>query len=135
MVQILRPIAALTAALIFAVPVSALSVGQIDTFQDGTTQGWHVGGGPNLPEAFPPVIPDGGPNGSGDQFLQVESTGGAGPGSRLSVLNTSQWAGNYVAASITAIAMDVRNFGPEDLSLRLLFVGFDGGMFAEVRAA
>lgn len=37
----------------------------------------------------------------------------------MTVINVSQWAGDYTAVGITAIAMDLRNFGPTDLSLRL----------------
>jgi hypothetical protein len=92
-----------------------------DTFQDGTTMGWFVPGIPGVP---PGNQPDGGPAGAGDAYLQLVSTGVPGPGSRLSVLNGAQWMGDYLAAGITAIAMDVNNFGPDDLVLRLLFETF-----------
>ena len=48
--------------------------------------------------------------------------GGSGPGSRLSVLNLSQWTDDFT--SVAAIGMDVNNFGPNELVLRLLFVNF-----------
>ena len=50
--------------------------------------------------------------------------GGQAPGSRLSVFNASQWAGDYAAGGIGAISMDVRNLGNTELDLRLaLFSG------------
>lgn len=104
-------------ALIISTSVLAITPGQVDTFGDGTTQGWFV---PGL-SATPPVnILTGGPAGAGDPYLQLTATGGTGPGSRLSVLNDEQWTGNYPAAGITLIRMDVSNFGPDDLHLRLL---------------
>ena len=104
-------------ALVISTSALAITPGQIDTFGDGTTLGWFVPG----PSAIPPVnILTGGPAGAGDPYLQLTATGGAGPGSRLSVLNDEQWTGNYPAAGIALIRMDVNNFGPADLHLRLL---------------
>jgi hypothetical protein len=102
-------------------PVLATPVA-IDDFQDGSTMGWVVGD-PSHPS--PPLnVSTGGPGGVGDAFLQLTANGGDGPGSRLSALNSSQWTGDFIGAGITSIAMDVNNFGPEDLVLRLLFVNF-----------
>ena len=83
--------------------------------------GWFVpGASPNPPTNES----DGGPTGAGDAFLMVVATGISGPGGRLSVLNDSQWAGNYLG--VTSIRMDVNNFGPSDLYLRLLFEDLEG---------
>ena len=99
-------------------------VGQIDTFEDGTTMGWFV---PEPTNPNPPVnIATGGPGGVADAFLQLTANGTDGSGGRLSVLNESQWTGDYLAAGIGAIQMDVNNFGPDDLYLRLLFEDFEG---------
>ncbi len=120
--------AAATAAASLAVaPACAVSLGQSDSFQDGSTQGWRVGPAHPLP---PVVITTGGPGGAGDAFLQVQATGGAGPASRLAVENTLQWTGDYTAAGVTALTLDAFNFGPSDLALRLLFDGSDGSAFA-----
>jgi hypothetical protein len=101
---------------------SAVTVGQVDTFEDGTTQNWVIGlRGGIFVAPFPPVIVTGGPAGAGDHFLRITATGsGIDPGSRLAVINLTQWAGNYSAAGITAITMNVNNLGPTDLYLRLL---------------
>jgi hypothetical protein len=101
-------------------PLLADPVG-IDTFENGTTQGWFVPG----PHPFPPMnIMTGGPGGSGDNFLLAVALGGNTAGSRLSVQNTTQWTGNFT--TLSAIRMDVYNFGPSQLSLRFLFVNFAG---------
>lgn len=100
----------------------AVSIGQTDTFEDGTTQNW-VTSLLGVPNPTPPVnVPSGGPEGIDDNFLQVTSLGGGGAGSRLSVISfLNQWAGNYIDAGVAAISMDVRNLGATDLSLRLAF--------------
>ena len=103
--------------------VSAVTFGQIDNFQDGTFQNWGVGnifGNPFPPE----IVLNGGPAGAGDHYLLLTADGGAGgpipdPASKLAVINQTQWAGNYLAAGVNAITMQVRNFGATDLSLRL----------------
>ena len=101
---------------------NAATFGQTDTFEDGTTQGWIVGL-LGAPHPAPPVnVPDGGPDGAGDNYLLLTAVGGGGPGNRLSAINPSaQWAGDYTSGGITTIAMDVNNFGNSDLALRLLF--------------
>ena len=106
-----------------------VTLGQIDTFEDGTTQGWTVGAG----GAPGPVnIATGGPAGAGDNFLEVSSTGRPGPGGRLVTINSSQWAGNYLAAGVNEITLDANNLGATDLSIRLLFADPMGGPPADV---
>jgi hypothetical protein len=96
-----------------------VQVGQRDDFQNGTTQGWIAGPGGGSP--VPPVnVPTGGPGGLNDAYLLIRALGGAGPGSRLSAINFAQWTGNYLAAGVAAITMDVNNLGTTDLFLRLL---------------
>ena len=101
--------------------LQAATIGQIDNFENGTTQGWTVSllGSPH---PAPPVnIATGGPLGAGDNYLQLTSVGGSGAGNRMLVINPAQWTGNYIAAGITSISMDVNNNGGSDLFLRLLF--------------
>ena len=113
----------LTACLLQPALSLAVTLGQIDDFQDGTTQNWGVGNIFDNP--FPPVIvPNGGPAGAGDHYLLLTADGGAGvpgpdPASRLTVINQTQWAGNYLAAGVNVISMQVRNLGATTLSLRL----------------
>jgi hypothetical protein len=106
----------------------AVTVGQIDTFEDGTTQNWIInllgmGGG-----AAPPVnVTTGGPAGADDNYLLLTSSGSTAAGGRLVALNPAQWAGDYLASGVGAIRMDVKNFGTTDLHLRLLFELSTGG--------
>ena len=113
-------IAAAAMVMALAVPrsASAVTIDQVDTFEDGTTQDWVVGG----PHPAPPInVPTGGPTGAGDRFLQLTAVGGSGAGSRLAVINDTQWAGDYLAAGVTGIEMDVKNLGDSTLALRVLF--------------
>jgi hypothetical protein len=102
----------------FAFPVT---VGQIDTFEDGTTQNWLVGLLGNPHPAPPANVPTGGPTGLDDNYMLLTALGGQGAGSRLTVINLTQWTGDFVSAGINAIQMDLNNFGSTDFSLRLLF--------------
>jgi len=111
----------IASALLLAAPAGAITFGQIDDFQDGTTQSWASGG----PNPTPPTnVSDVGPAGIGDDALQITSGGGGGPGSRLIAYNFDQWTGDYTAAGVTAISADVFNAGSTDLTLRL---AMDGG--------
>ena len=119
--------------------VRAITVGQIDNFEDGTLQGWQMGSA-NVTSSHMTNFTDGGPGGPGDNFLQVvshevEEFGG----NRLTFFNKVQWTGDYLSAGITAIAFDVNNFSSsEALNLRLAINGgfldssFNviGGLFA-----
>lgn len=94
----------------------AVSPGQIDDFQDGTTQSWTSGGiNPNPPTN----IPDAGPKGLGDRALRIVATGGFGAGARLTAFNRSQWTGDYLANGIDRIEIQVNNTGTTLLQLRL----------------
>lgn len=108
-----------------AVPaLDAIGVGQKDTFESGTTEGWAinlVGIGTPPAGSFPQNVSSGGPSGTGDGYLLLNSTGMNAAGGRLTVGNTAQWVGDYSAAGVNSIAMDVRNFGLTDLYLRLMF--------------
>jgi hypothetical protein len=105
-------------------PARAVTLGQIDDFEDGTTQNWSVG----FPHPAPPQnIPGGGPGGADDSWMLLTSTGGDGPGSRLAVMNDAQWAGDYPSAGIGAIGMHLHNLSMSDLHIRLLFEDAGGG--------
>lgn len=116
---------ALGCGLMLTSTTFAVSPGQVDDFQDGTTMQWTVGGGPGggVPP-FPPTNADGGPAGGGDLFLSLLSTGSQGAGGKMVVLNGDQWAGDYVGSGISGIAMDVNNQSGLPLDLRLRFEHF-----------
>jgi hypothetical protein len=119
-------VAALSLALagLTALPAAAVTVGTQDTFEDGTTSGWRIGPASALLQ--PVNVPDGGPAGAGDAYLTFTSTGVDGPGGRLVGIAGDQWFGDYIAAGVTAIAMDVINLGSTDVDLRLYFAGSSG---------
>jgi len=123
------------ALIVAAIPTvaSAVVIGQIDTFQDGTTDGWTAGGvGGKFPPTPPFVMPTGGPAGAGDQFLVITSVGcppsgcgnptfppgGGTPGANLTAFNAfGQWAGNYLG--IAGVSMELENLGSTTLNIRL----------------
>jgi len=95
----------------------AVTVGQIDNFQDGTLENWSNGY-----NGTPPLnIPNGGPGGAGDRYMQLTAVGGSGPDSRLTVFNRMQWLGNYITAGVNGIDMDLLNPSSVTLSIRIAF--------------
>lgn len=104
---------------VVAVGGHAITLGQVDDFQDGTLQGWS--GGTSLTNR-----PNGGPNGAGDRYLEVESFGGSGPGSNMATFNTNQWSGNYIAANVKAVQVHMKNFSNTPLHMRVVVFGQGG---------
>jgi hypothetical protein len=111
-------------ALLFAGSASAIDLGQIDNFEDGTTQGWGNGGAGGAPPVI--NVDTGGPGGVNDNFMQIESIGGGGPGRFLVAFNQTQWIGNYIATGVASIEVDLQNLGSTELSIRLAFKEFAG---------
>ena len=110
-----RALAALLVAMLLpSAGRASIMLGQVDTFQDGTTQNWGNGS-----PIRPTNVPNGGPGGAGDAFMDVMSTGNDGPGGRLTVQNHDQWSGNYLAAGVSVIEMDLKNFGTDPLLMRV----------------
>ncbi|MCH8839560.1 MAG: hypothetical protein IH831_02565 [Planctomycetes bacterium] len=103
----------------------AITAGQIDDFQDGTTQSWT--GSPTTNAS------DSGPNGMGDHALSVPSSGGGGPGSRLVTFNNSSaWTGDWTANGVTQIQLDVFNPNAFEFTMRLGIAGpGDFGSFGQ----
>jgi hypothetical protein len=121
---------AASALICLGIPATAgaVVVGQIDTFQDGIDN-WFAGGlgSGQVPLIPPEVAPTGGPGGAGDAFLQITGLGVNGPGSKITAINGTQWAGNYLAAGVTSIAVDLLNLGATDLTVRLQLEDAMGG--------
>lgn len=99
---------------------AAVSLGSMDTFDDGILEGWFTG--PSSPNPVVGVA-DGGPAGSGDGYLLITSNGGAGAGGRLVAMAGPQWLGDFASAGVTTIKLQANNLGASDLALRLAFVG------------
>lgn len=101
----------------------AIDLNTFNDFEDGTTQGWQIGGAGGA--SGPTNIPHGGPTGANDNYLQNQSTGMGGVDGRFVFFNTTTaWTGNWTAAGITYITFMVNNTGATNLSLR---IALDGG--------
>ena len=107
-------------AVAFVLPTSADLLSQTDTFDAGILN-WSSG-------ANPMHVATGGSLGSGDGFLQVSR-----PDSspfHIAAFNKTQWTGNYLAAGITAIEVDLNAItGSDALKVRLVLWG-NGGVWA-----
>jgi hypothetical protein len=93
----------------------AIAVGQIDTFEDGTTDSWANGGPPG---EQPLNIASGGPGGAGDRFLEIQS-GIFGGAERLIAFNRDQWIGDFLHAGVNEIDADLLNLCDQTLSIRI----------------
>jgi hypothetical protein len=116
-------VSVLIAAAMLALPLpcrAQITVGHVNNFQDGTTQSWL---GANVE-----AVANAGPNGAGDTALRASATGAPlGPNSKLIVFNnTDSWTGNWTAAGVVQISLDVRNPNAFPLTLRLGIAGPDG---------
>jgi hypothetical protein len=96
-------------ALVAADHAAAIAIDQFDTFEDGTTQGWEARNFFLEPSDLPAINNLGGPAGGDDRYMLLSSTALTGS-AVLSASNSTQWTGDFIAAGITAISMDVNNF-------------------------
>lgn len=100
----------------------AATLHQIDDFQaDATTLGWS-----GLSEfSGPPERVEGGPAGAGDYYLEQHTIG-----FHLATYNATQWSGDYLAAGIGAVELDVNHLaGSDPVALRVAVTG-PGGFFS-----
>lgn len=101
----------LLAGLLAGQSAFAVSVNQLDNFEDNSTMGWQKG--PVINNFFIPTNQTtGGPNGLNDNYLNSIShgIGGTHAGDRQIIYNQSQWAGDYLTAGINSIKMDLQAF-------------------------
>jgi hypothetical protein len=96
---------------------AGITLGHVDTFQDGSLAGWTGGSNPTN-------YANGGPGGAGDRYLRISASSGL-----LGTFNKIQWAGNYTAAAVSQLGFDLNNFGPNPVAIRLMLFtpGCDGG--------
>ena len=106
----------------FVSSASAVTVGQIDDFQDGTTQGWAEG----IPSPNPPFnLANGGPLGAGDHALRNVSSNTVTAGGRMAMFNRLQWTGDYTAGVGVGSISGLMRADPGGSSL-LMRVGVEG---------
>jgi hypothetical protein len=116
-----RFLSALSASVLLAVfPALAIDRNQRDDFEDGTAMGWVEG--PSSPND-PINVPTGGPSGTGDAFLQNQSTGTGSTGSRMVMFNSSTWSGDWIAAGIVSLRGQMLNLGSGPLNMRIALQG------------
>ncbi len=105
--------------------ITQITSGHVDDFQDLSLSGWTEGAvSPNPPM----VISSGGPAGDDDAYVRNVSSGavGAAGGKWVMFNQSSNWTGNYLAAGVGEITMQVRNSGKQNVHLRLAFSGPGG---------
>jgi hypothetical protein len=121
---VFRP-SAIVLWLLIASQATAVTYDQVDDFQDPSDahSGWRGGGGGS---AIPSRVANGGPDGVGDAYLRLATRR-----YHLATKNTDQWSGNYLAAGIDAIEMDLKHIRPgtDIVEVRIMILG-PGGVFA-----
>ncbi len=98
----------------------AITLGQLDDFENGGLGDWDG--------AFNNVtsnVADAGPAGAGDNALDIQ------PGSRFVFYNQMQWAGDYIAAGVNRLSLDIQHANEFDLELR---IGISKGAFGSLGA-
>jgi len=95
----------------------------LNDFEDFSVHGWTYGG--SSAKADPSILPKVVQEANGNKYLQVTSTGGGtsgrGPGSRMSVINETEWRGNYNSAGVGSVLAKMKNMGDESLYMRAAF--------------
>jgi hypothetical protein len=99
--------------------VWAISAELVNDFEDGTTMGW----GGNQQGTLEHAATGGS---ASDGFLQTSIVE-----FHLGTKNEDAWSGDYLAAGVTAVQMDLNHLQPvnEDMRIRVLIFG-PGGTFA-----
>ena len=117
--------AALALVLVSAPRASAIELGQVDDFQDGTTEDWVKGALSMIPIEN---VADGGPEGDGDRYMRNVSDGEVADGKQV-VMNGAQWTGDYAAAGVGAITLQANNLSAPTLYVRIGLEGPGGVRF------
>jgi hypothetical protein len=93
---------------------AAIAQGNLDDFQNSTLQNWAGGGGAG---GSPPTNQPNGQGGASDRFLQLSASSNF-----LGTYNKSQWAGNWVAAAVDTVKVDLNNSGGAPVSMRIMLL-------------
>ncbi len=92
----------------------------LNDFEDGLPHGWKKGSNAS-PRQFPKVVEEA----NGNHYLEVTSVGGGpdgrGPSSRMTVINETEWRGNYNSAGVGSIKARMKNMGDDTLYMRVGF--------------
>jgi hypothetical protein len=102
------------------------TLGQIDTFQDGTKGTWQ-GGGELTHSNASVVVTNGGPTGTGDHYLKINSSvdpNFPNDAPRLLAISSTpatEWGGDFVTPGVTGVSMDLLNPNSFALTMRVAF--------------
>ncbi len=131
-----RPLTSYFSALVMTLSMagtaSAISFGQIETFESCSPLCDWTGYEPSLD-----VPTTGGPAGPGDAYLQVQGSGGEDDGSVPATFNDTIWTGDWIAAGVTAVSIDLRLDGSDmdtDLNIRLVFLSGNSNRWTSTTA-
>ena len=90
-----------------------------DTFTDGTLADWVSG--VSLTSQL------GGPAGAADRFMQAQSFGGGGQGSKMAYYNDSaKFTGDFTAAGVTGVRVNFRGLSSNSLTMRVVLMDSSG---------
>lgn len=126
-----RVIACLALVTVLAVGTwSEVSRNTLDEFTSIAQHDWTSG-------ADPLYLGDGGPNGVGDAWLQIQSNGSFGaPGGSLAVYcSGSRWTGNYKKKGVGAISLWLRSFSNLPLSIRVVLHSTGSHQYGSIQTA
>lgn len=122
----IAPCVMVMASLSISSGARAIGIGSMDDFQNGTVSEWF-GGTTITPQTN-------GQMGASDWYVTIASTGGSGAGSKLAAHNSEpRWTGDYLAAGVTAVGVDMRNEGSTTLQMRVVMFGL-GNRFTSTTA-
>jgi hypothetical protein len=104
-----------------------VSLGTVDSFEDGTIMNWLGATRTNA---------QGGPGGASDRYLRLDN---GGTGNKVAMFNAeARWVGDYRGAGVSGISVDLNNFGPATMEIRLVLFGATstgGGRWTSTSAA
>lgn len=109
----MKRFAAFLACSAIAAAAWPITLGQVDTFEDGTTMNW-IGGLPG-----PQNVATDGPQGADDNYVRITPNGGL---MHVAMNNDIQWAGDWIAAGVTVVECHLRNEGEEPLEMRFVLI-------------
>jgi hypothetical protein len=95
----------------------AVMVDEVDAFATNL-EGWAQGQTSTATQGVTRVA-GGGPAGGSDGFMRIIADGSSSHGKIVVFNHSAEWTGNYLAAGVARIAMDVNNLGATDLKLRV----------------
>jgi len=105
--------------------VSAHATGVMSDFDDGTTQGWHIG-----PRSHDHINVSVGAEDNGNTFLKYTTDDSGAHDTRIALMAGKEYRGNYNNMGVTSVVAKMKNLGDSTLNMHLAF----GNSLAGLRA-